>query len=193
MNESSKSARRRYHNGNFISKYFVGSGIDVGCGADPLLQYKEMFPLITSMRSWDVADGDAQYLETITDETYDFLHASHSLEHMQDPRIALTNWIGVIKPGGYLILTVPDEDLYEHGVWPSRFSNEHFWSFTIHKTLSTMPKSINIVDLVAEFSSSVRCEKIELINDFYKDLPDHVDQTLMPNAECAIEIILKKN
>ena len=193
MYESSKSARRRYYNGNFITKYFVGAGLDVGCGPDPIMQYKQMFPLISTVRNWDVQDGDAQYLESVEDNTFDFLHASHSLEHMQDPRIALTNWIGVVKSGGYLILTVPDEDLYEHGHWPSKFTNEHFWSFTIYKDQSTMPKSINVVDLIKEFSDQVVCEKIELINDFYRnDLADNMDQTLTPNAECAIEIILKK-
>jgi predicted SAM-dependent methyltransferase len=192
MYESSKSSRRRYHNGNFIAKYFVGNGLDVGCGPDPLEQYKQQYPLIKTMKNWDIQDGDAQYLESVEDETYDFLHASHSLEHMQDPRVALTNWISVVKSGGYLILTVPDEDLYEHGQWPSRFSNEHFWSFTICKTDSTMPNSINVVDLVKEFSDQITCEKIELINDFHRDMPDHIDQTLTPNAECAIEIILKK-
>lgn len=193
MYEASKSARRRYYHGNFITKYFVGNGLDVGCGPDPIWQYHAMFPMITSMRSWDIQDGDAQYLESVDDDTFDFLHASHSLEHMQDPRIALTNWISVVKPGGYLILTVPDEDLYEHGFWPSRFTNEHFWSFTIYKENSHMPQSINVVDLVKEFADSVICEKIELINDFFRyDLPNDRDQTLTPNAECAIEIILKK-
>jgi len=192
MFEASKSAKRRYYNGNFITKYFVGDGLDIGAGQDPIINYKKQFPLLKSVRAWDVQDGDAQYLEGIEDESLDFIHASHSLEHMQDPRIALTNWVAVVKSGGYLILTVPDEDLYEHGVWPSRFSHEHFWSFTIFKKESTMAKSINVVDLIKEYADDVICEKIELINDFYQDLPDHVDQTLMPNAECAIEIILKK-
>lgn len=193
MNETSKSLRRRYYHGNFITKYFKGNGIDVGCGNDPIARYTQMFPLITSMKNWDVADGDAQYLETVPDDAYDFLHASHSLEHMQDPRIALSNWIGVVKPGGYLIITVPDEDLYEHMHWPSRYSNEHYWSFTIFKEKSAMPKSINVIDLVREYSELVTCEKIELINDFYNTALPELDQTLTPNAECAIEIILKRN
>lgn len=192
MHESSKSAKRRYYNGNFITKYFIGEGLDIGAGQDPIGRYKKQFPLMGSVRSWDVQDGDAQYLEGINDESLDFIHASHCLEHMQDPRVALTNWISVVKSGGYLIITVPDEDLYEHGQWPSRFSHEHFWSFTIYKSESAMPKSINVVDLVKEFADDIVCEKIELVNDFFQELPDHVDQTMLPNAECAIEIILKK-
>jgi predicted SAM-dependent methyltransferase len=194
MYESSKSARRRYYNGNYITKYFVGSGLDVGCGPDPIIQYKQMFPLISTMRNWDIQDGDAQYLESIESNTFDFLQASHSLEHMQDPRIALANWISVVKPAGYLIITVPDEDLYEHGQWPSKYNSDHKWSFTICKQQSSMPKSINIVDLVKEFANSALCEKIELINDFYRtDISPQQDQTLNPNSECAIEVILKNS
>jgi predicted SAM-dependent methyltransferase len=192
MFESSKAAKRRYYNGNFITKYFVGDGIDVGAGQDSLEFYKKQFPLLKSVRAWDVQDGDAQYLEGVADESLDFIHASHILEHTEEPEVSLTNWIAVVKPGGYLIITVPDEDQYEHGVWPSRFSHEHKWSFTIHKSKSSMPKSINVIDLIAKFSDDVVCEKIELINDFFQDMPDNVDQTLMPNAECAIEIILRK-
>ncbi|MBV5346213.1 MAG: methyltransferase domain-containing protein, partial [Rhodoferax sp.] len=75
----------------------------------------------------------------------DFVHSSHCLEHMRDVREALKNWIRIVKPGGFLILTVPDEDLYEQGQWPSRFNTDHKWSFTIHKERSTMPSSINVI------------------------------------------------
>lgn len=36
MYEQSKAAKRRFSDGNFHSKYFVGSGIDVGAGTDSL-------------------------------------------------------------------------------------------------------------------------------------------------------------
>jgi len=193
MKEQSKSAKRRFYDGNFLTKYFVGNGIDIGCGDDSIAQYIEMFRSITSMRLWDKQDGDAQYLENIDNNVFDFVHSSHSLEHMKDVSLALSNWIRVLKPNGYLIITVPDEDLYEHGYWPSRFNPEHFWSFTIYKNNSKLSKSINVIDLVKKFSSSIICEKIQLINDFYKYYDKfNRDQTLDHNAECSIEIIWKK-
>jgi len=193
MKEQSKSAKRRFYDGNFLTKYFVGDGIDIGCGDDSISQYISIFRSIESIRLWDKQDGDAQYLETIDDNVFNFVHSSHSLEHMQDVTIALSNWIRVLKSGGYLIITVPDEDLYEHGYWPSRFNTEHFWSFTIYKNNSKMPKSINVIDLVKQFSSSIICEKIQLINDFHNYYTKtKQDQTLDHNAECSIEIIWKK-
>ena len=167
MQETSKSIKRRYYHGNFLSKYFVGHGIDVGSGSDPLDQYIGIFPLMASVRSWDINDGDAQYLNTVANNTYDFLHSSHSLEHMKDPYIAIENWIRVVKSNGFLVITIPDEDLYEHGHWPSKFTNEHFWRFTIYKKTSLLTKSINVLDFIKNISDKVVCEKIELINDFF--------------------------
>ena len=91
-------------------------------------------------------------------------------------------------------ITVPDEDLYEMGVWPSRFNPDHKWTFTILKAKSWSPCSINILDLLKGFAGRVEIEKIELIRDFYRDglVQEGVDQTLTPVAECSIEWILRK-
>jgi ubiquinone/menaquinone biosynthesis C-methylase UbiE len=193
MHEQSKSAKRRYYDGNFLSKYFVGAGLDVGCGPDSVGQYRGMFPLIKSCVPWDLENGDAQYLEGVQDEIFDFVHSSHSLEHMVDPNIALHNWIRVLKPGGHLIITVPDEDMYEHGIWPSVNNPDHKWSFTISKDVSLMTRSINVVDLVKHFSTVVKCLRISQIDDFYREgLLPSIDQTMTPNAECSIEFVCRK-
>ena len=86
-----------------------------------------------SCKNWDLPDGDAQYLAGVPDGTYDFLHSSHCLEHMVDPGIAMANWVRVVRGGGYLVITIPDEELYEHLHWPSRFNGDHKWSFTIYR------------------------------------------------------------
>ena len=52
---------------------------------------------------------------------------------MDDPRSAIIDWYQLVKPGGYLIILVPDKDLYEQGAWPSMFNSEHKWTFTIKK------------------------------------------------------------
>jgi SAM-dependent methyltransferase len=193
MHEQSKSAKRRFYDGNFAAKYFVGNGLDIGCGPDSIGQYLHNFPLMTSVTPWDMPQGDAQYLESIPNEMFDFVHSSHCLEHMVDIDTALNNWIRVLKPGGHLIITVPDEDMYEHGVWPSQNNIDHKWSFTVCKFKSLMPASVNVVDLVADFASVLECVKVQKIDDFYRaDIDSKFDQTMTPNAECSIEIIWKK-
>ncbi|MGH1556812.1 hypothetical protein ACRAWD_01360 [Caulobacter segnis] len=36
---------------------------------------------------------------------------------MRDPKEALENWLRILKPGGHLVCLIPDEDLYEQGVF----------------------------------------------------------------------------
>jgi len=193
MYEQSKAAKRRFNDGAFHARYFVGTGLDVGAGPDPLSQYVAVFPLLQGVAHWDLEQGDAQYLQGVRDNEFDFVHASHTLEHMADPRVALGHWLRVVKPGGFLILTVPDEDLYEHGTWPSPYNPDHLWSFTICKAKSALPKSINVVDLAREFGDRLELERLVLVHDFFRqDIPADTDQTATFTAECAIEIVWRK-
>ncbi len=189
--EQSKAAKRRYYDGAFHNRYFVGRGLDVGGKPDPLAQYVGIFPRMVEVRTWDIDDGDAQYLQGVPDKSFDFVHASHCLEHMGDVREALTNWARVVRPGGFIIVTVPDEDLYELGQWPSRFNSDHKWTFTICKTSSWSPRSINLVDLARDLAAQLSLERLHLLHDFFRPAlrSRGVDQTRSRVAECAIEAV----
>lgn len=194
MWEQSKAAKRRYNIGAFHQRYFVGHGIDIGGKPDPLSQYIGVFPCMQSVKIWDLEDGDAQFLASVSDQSFDFVHASHCLEHLNDPIEGLSNWIRVTKEGGYLIITVPDEDMYEQGSFPSRYNADHKWTFTMFKEQSWSPRSINVLELVAHFANQCEVEKIETLRDFFRPdlLPTQVDQSMTPVTECAIEFILRK-
>ena len=191
MNETSKASIRRRRDQSFVTRFFVGNGIDIGAGEDSLAQQLTRFPKIKSVRSWDVKDGDAQYLEGVLDDQFDFVYSSHCLEHLENPLEALKNWLRVTKPGGFLIVSVPDEDMYEHGIWPSIHNADHSWSFTISKSNPRMPKSIQVIDLIRQLSNVADCERIHLVSDHYEPTTQLIDQTL-GIAECAIEIVLRK-
>ncbi|RMB04764.1 methyltransferase domain-containing protein [Eilatimonas milleporae] len=192
MKEMSKSIPRRLSQPNFLRRYFVGSGLDIGGKPDPLTLYTETFPMMDAVRTWDREDGDAQLLEGVNSESFDFVHSSHCLEHLADPWVGLKNWLRVLKPGGFLILLVPDEDLYEQGVFPSARNADHKWTFTIYKSTSWSPRSINLLDMIVKTDVPLRVEKIELLNATYRfDLP-RFDQTMTPIGECAIECVLQK-
>lgn len=164
-NETEKAYERRVKAGWF-DKYLIGSGIDIGCGPDILKSpYQYYCPpepfkgasIVDIVRlkpfsviGWDQKDGDAQYMNGVADESYDFVYSSHCLEHMVDPSVALRNWWRILKPGGYLVVVVPDEDLYEQGVWPSRGNGDHKTTWTRYKDPgeSWSPVSRNLLEEV---------------------------------------------
>jgi SAM-dependent methyltransferase len=192
MKECSKSVMRRSNNINFLLRYFKGDGLDIGGAPDPLNLYQEIFPLMTSARTWDRADGDAEFLNGIADESFDFVHSSHCLEHLNNPGIGLANWFRVLKPTGYLVITVPDEDLYEQGVFPSTFNRDHKWTFTIFKEKSWSPRSLNMLTLLQGLGPAAAIENVQLIDGTYRYSLPRFDQTLTPVAESAIEAVVRK-
>lgn len=192
MKECSKSIARRLHAPDFTRRFMVGDGLDIGGGPDPLSLYQELFCRITSVRTWDLNDGDAQHMEDVPDESFDFVHSSHCLEHLGDPGQGLRNWLRVLRPGGHLIVTVPDEDLYEQGVFPSTYNRDHKWTFTVNKTRSWSPRSINVLDLVAELGAAAELVRLERLTSTYRFELPRFDQTLTPAAESGIEFIIRK-
>lgn len=192
MHESSKALMRRLHDSRYATRYFVGHGIDIGAGPDPLGQYIEQFPLMRACRAWDLADGDAQLLATLADASLDFVHSSHCLEHMRDPREALHHWLRVLRPGGHLIVTVPDEDMYEQGIFPSTFNRDHKWTFTMHKARSWSDMSVNLMSLLAEFSDRAQVIKLEQLDATFRFRLPRLDQTQTPVGECALEFVMRK-
>lgn len=192
MKECSKSIPRRLADPNFVTKYFRGDGVDIGGLPDPLGLYRSLFPLMRSVRTWDITDGDAQHMAGVNDESYDFVHSSHCLEHLVDPREGLRNWFRILRPNGYLVVTVPDEDIYEQGIFPSTYNLDHKWTFTIVKQRSWSPKSINVVDLARSLGDAADVVRITLLDSTYRyDLPRY-DQTQTPIGECAIEFVVRK-
>jgi SAM-dependent methyltransferase len=138
VGESLKTNKIR--NKRFFVDYLQGKILDIGGGTTPVIPSAQVF---------DLQHGDAQHiLKYLPAESFDCVHSSHCLEHMVDVSSAISQWWSLVKVGGYLILVVPDEDLYEQGVWPSMFNSDHKHTFTISKTNSWSPVSINIRDMV---------------------------------------------
>lgn len=122
-----------------------GEGIDIGCGPDPLTPEVQRF---------DLEHGDANEITKFVNCQFDFVYSSHCLEHMHKPQSAILEWWKLVKPGGHLFVIVPDEDLYEQGVFPSRFNPDHKATFTISKTKSWSPVSVNLQALMGSLPNS---------------------------------------
>ena len=126
----------------FKECYLNGRTIDIGAGPDVLTPTSEPF---------DLEHGDAnRILDYREAAAYDCVHSSHCLEHMHDPKAALAQWWGLVKPGGHMILVVPEESLYEQGFWPSLFNSDHKSTFRLNTSGSWSPVSFDIQRLCAD-------------------------------------------
>lgn len=188
--ETGKSMLRRSGDARFATRYFSGDVIDIGSGDDSLARYRHMFPGIVNVRSWDTADGDAMLMLGVADDSYDCVNSSHCLEHLHDPYKALVNWVRICKPGGYLVIVVPDFVQYEQGFWPSRFNQDHRWSFSINGRPAHAHHIVLLNELV--LFDGVDIIKIELVERGYLYGAPPFDQSLSAACEPAIEVVLRK-
>lgn len=137
MKESTKT--NQYRSPDFFARYLSGSVLDIGCGGDPVVPHAQPF---------DVEHGDANnILEFLSPESFDTVNSSHCLEHMRDVPRALRDWWRLVRPGGFMILIVPHEDLYEQGFWPSLQNKDHKATFRIEGDTSWSPVSCNLAEL----------------------------------------------
>lgn len=183
-NETRKGYNRRLAAGYF-DRYLRGNGIDIGCGKD-ILQIVDG-NVIPYDKLHHSVEHEAQTMGEMQDGSMDFAYSSNCLEHIDNPVEALRSWIRIVKPGGIIFFTVPDETLYEHDIWPSTFNKTHQWSFTM-KRGSKLPKSIHIQSWLEQFDAEVLSVKIA--DTGYDHSLGNVDQTQM-GAEAFIEVILR--
>ena len=142
MNEASKTRRLWTR---LETDILQGRGIDIGCGPDPVTP---------DARRFDREHGDANVISRHVSDTYDFVFSAHCLEHMVDARAAILEWWTLVKPGGHLFVIVPDEELYEQGIWPSIFNPDHKATFTMSQGGRHSPVSINVLDLASTIPDS---------------------------------------
>ena len=192
MRETSKS--RNMWSSNAIEWTILkGDVIDIGASDDPVTPNAKIF---------DKNEGDANTISRYVKKQFNCVYASHCLEHMHKPKEAILEWWKLVKPGGYIFFTVPDEDLYEQGVFPSRFNPDHKATFTLAKAKSWSPVSINVFDLARSLPNG-KIIKIELQDNGYDRKfmtfgPRHhlifkaVDQTRKPDVLAQISCIVQK-
>lgn len=106
--------------------YLKGTGLEIGALHNPLkvppsvrvryvdrlstadlrTQYPEF--ATRDLVEVDVVD-DGEHLRTVADTSQDFLIACQVLEHCQNPLFTVAQWLRVLKPGGVLLMTLPDK------------------------------------------------------------------------------------
>lgn len=101
-------------------KYLQGKILDIGCGEHPItpdaigVDGRELPQVKIRLQDQD----EIYCLSSLYPELReaDCIYSSHCVEHLRDTYGALMDWTNLLKPGGYLILYLPDGHLYNnHG------------------------------------------------------------------------------
>ena len=97
-------------------KYLKGSGIDIGFGGDPIVPTAITIDLLKPYaKTGNVPqhlNGDGRDLRWFKEGVLDYVYSSHLLEDFENTKEVLQEWIRVLKPKGYLILLLPDEQRF---------------------------------------------------------------------------------
>ncbi|NQU09819.1 class I SAM-dependent methyltransferase [bacterium] len=99
-----------------LAPFCTGDGLDVGYGGDPIVPHAICVDLPEAYARYEShpqhLHGDAADLRWFRDGCLDFVYSSHVLEDFPDTRAVLDEWLRVLKPGGSLVLYLPDEQTY---------------------------------------------------------------------------------
>jgi ubiquinone/menaquinone biosynthesis C-methylase UbiE len=127
-------------------------------------------------------------MDIYPDNEFDYVYASHVLEHLTDPVTAVKNWLRICKPGGVVIISVPHRDLYERKrTLPSRWNEDHKYFYL--PFASDPPHTFSVWSVL--FFAGVEREMIESFEVI--DTATNADRPEEHNnGEFSIEVIIRK-
>lgn len=88
-----------------VAPYCEGRGVDPGAGRRTLAADTVRVDLFPEYEPHHV--GSALALP-FPDGAFDYVFTCHLLEHLPDPRAALSEWLRVVRPGGHVASVIPD-------------------------------------------------------------------------------------
>lgn len=117
---SNMSASETSKHRHLVANLCSGNGLDLGSAGDPIVPHaiqvdlpQEQYKQYNSTRpeatiQWRGSAFDLPF----KDETCDWLHSSHLLEDVEEWGLVLAEWDRVLKPGGFLIISIPDHERF---------------------------------------------------------------------------------
>ena len=120
MNDSETSKHR-----HLVLEYCKGNGVDLGSSGDPVVPWAiqvelppDQYRIYNVTRPVnDTIEWRGSALELpFKDSTLNFVHSSHLLEDFKDWTPVLREWDRVLKPGGHMIIAVPDHGRFRAAV-----------------------------------------------------------------------------
>jgi len=138
---------------NTMLPYCVGKGADIGCGNNKVLPEAIGIDLTPKdelgkagsqlgMKSQaDIAVADLNL--PFDDNSLDYIHSRHVVEHIVDIVSGLREWVRVLKPNGKLILAAPDENICD-GI-PLDPTHKHAFTLDSFKNILRLITPFNVI------------------------------------------------
>ncbi len=119
-----KGAPLRWLENRYLRRYLRGRGLEIGAlwrrfpvPADARVFYADRLGHAALEQHYPELRGQITHVDLLADAvqlpvrpgSLDFLIASHVIEHLPQPLLALRNWYEALAPGGVLLLKVPDK------------------------------------------------------------------------------------
>lgn len=154
----------------FTEAYCYGVGVDIGASGDPVVPTAiccdlpqpycpPLGPMPIHM-AIDARDID----EYFQPESLDYVYSSHLLEDFADWYEVVVDWAYLVKPGGYLVILVPEVDLWKRAIdrgQPPNLNHKH---------------EFRIGDLSGLFTNETHGEHWVVVNE---SIPDPDDYSLL--------------
>jgi predicted SAM-dependent methyltransferase len=116
----------------YIRTYLQGNGVDLGAGHVKVKPEALGIDFGSNGHSWV---GDVTQLIWFKDNVLDYVFSSHCLEHVIDDVCTLQEWLRVLKPGGWLVLYVPDDDIFDNKAMIETGEHKHVYTVKSLKEL----------------------------------------------------------
>jgi hypothetical protein len=169
-------------------KYIMGKGIEIGALHNPLwvsdrahVRYIDRLDMDTlrlhyptlndfKLAKVDIIDN-GETLETIGDESLDFIIGNHMLEHCENPIGTIRNHLSKLKNNGIMYYAIPDKRLcfdvnrpytsFEHLITDDKYGpeisrREHYYEWTKYSCSIALPDEIeSVVKKLLEMNQSI--------------------------------------
>lgn len=149
----SETAKHR----SFFLKYCHGNGLDIGYGGDPIV---ETAITLDQANRYSFEGNrpqnltcDARSLSVFADNALDYVYSSHCIEDFGDTAGILREWLRVVKPGGYLCLLFPDEQVYRERSKSVNIAHVHP-DFSLQFVIDRLPGNCTIEESAQFFADN---------------------------------------
>lgn len=126
-----------------VAQYLRGRGLDLGAGDFRILPHAvtvdNMHHAQFGFKQRPDILSDVSKLDMIASQSQDWVFSSHTLEHVPYEEVpkTLREWVRVTRPGGYVILYLPDEDEYPR-VGQEGANPDHRWNVNYERVVEAM-------------------------------------------------------